>query len=321
MIDPLAASSLPRQRLSMQALVTVGVLHGVVLWLMLQSGAAVQATRQVVMQYFSPITQLPKQPTAAPVHAAPPVPKRVVVVPSPLVRVGTPVPLVEQTPAPVYRMMEAQTLQRTTVKIQDIKPQTDVPPVAEVPTSRIEPMLAAVRVLPDPEPLSVPKLPPDPLPQSVAPPAQTPPAPDAVVRPAAAAAPPPAPDPTTTAPAVPIAAPSRAAAITPVESPGASAGATGTTGSAGAQATMPAAAVPPGGSGLNLNFNGRADGRGRQKTVAEMANEQLNGNGRRDKMAESVTAAEKPDCINSGQALGLLAPIAIAYNVAKDKCK
>jgi hypothetical protein len=52
-----------------------------------------------------------------------------------------------------------------------------------------------------------------------------------------------------------------------------------------------------------------------------MANEQLNGTERRDRLADGVSAAEKPDCINSGQALGLLAPIAIAYNVVKDKCK
>ena len=84
---------------------------------------------------------------------------------------------------------------------------------------------------------------------------------------------------------------------------------------------QPLPGAAPSGSGLNLNFNYKPNSGGRQKTAAEMANEQLNGTGRRDKLAESVNAAEKPDCINSGQALGLLAPIAIAYNVVKDKCK
>lgn len=84
---------------------------------------------------------------------------------------------------------------------------------------------------------------------------------------------------------------------------------------------QPAPGVVPGGSGLNLNFNYKADNRGRQKTAAEMANEQLNGTGRRDKLADSVNAAEKPDCINSGQALGLLAPVLVIANVVRDKCK
>jgi len=84
---------------------------------------------------------------------------------------------------------------------------------------------------------------------------------------------------------------------------------------------QPAAGAVPGGSGLNLNYNYRPSNTGRQKTAAEMANEQLNGTGRRDKLAESVNAAEKPDCINSGQAAGLLAPVLVIANVVRDKCK
>jgi hypothetical protein len=84
---------------------------------------------------------------------------------------------------------------------------------------------------------------------------------------------------------------------------------------------QPAPAYVPGGSGLNLNYTAKPGGSGRQKTAAEMANEQLNGTGRRDKLAESVNAAEKPDCINSGQALGLLAPVLVIANVVRDKCK
>ena len=113
----------------------------------------------------------------------------------------------------------------------------------------------------------------------------------------------------------------RAAAITPVENASPTTGAAGETESASTRGAMPAAEVLPGGSGLNLIYNVGAAGRGRPKTVAQMANEQLNGTASRDKLAESVHAAEKPDCVNSGQALGILAPIAIAYNVVKDKCK
>ena len=318
MIDPLAAVSLPPQRLSTQALVTVGVLHVAVLWAMLQSGAAVQATRQVVIQYFSPITQLREKPTPAPVQAATPVPKRVAVAVSPPARVETPALPVEPTPMPIIRKLEAQTAQRVTVKIQDIKPQTDMPLVAELPTTRIEPMLAPVPVLPSPEPLPLPKPPPVQVPEPAQPPLPMPPVPtpEPGVPPAAAPAPPSAPTPT-----APIAAPARATPITPMESHSATANAAGGTGSVGRTALQPAVGAPPGGPGLNLNYNVKPDSSGRQRTVAEMANEQLNGSGRRDKLADGVSAAEKPDCINSGQPLGLLAPIAIAYNVAKDKCK
>jgi hypothetical protein len=106
-----------------------------------------------------------------------------------------------------------------------------------------------------------------------------------------------------------------------VESRSATENAAGGAVNASPQVSRPAAAGSAGGSGLNLNYNYKADSRGRQKTAAEMSNEQLNGTGHRDKLAESVNAAEKPDCINSGQALGILAPVAIAYNVIKDKCK
>jgi hypothetical protein len=321
MIDPLAAVSLPPQRLSTQALVTVGVLHVAVLWAMLQSGAAVQATRQVVIQYFSPITQLREKPMPAPVQAATPVPKRVAVAVSPPARVETLALPMEPTPMPIIRKLEAQTAQRVTVKIQDIKPQADMPLVAELPTTRIEPMLAPVPVLPSPEPLPLPKPPPVQVPESAPPPLPMPPVPtpEPVVPPAAAPAPPPAPTPVV--PAAPVAAPARATAITPVESHSAPAKAAGGAGSAGRTALQPAVGALPGGSGLNLNYSIKADSRARQRTVAEMANEQLNGSGRMDKLADGVSAAEKPDCINSGQALGLLAPIAIAYNVVKDKCK
>jgi hypothetical protein len=61
--------------------------------------------------------------------------------------------------------------------------------------------------------------------------------------------------------------------------------------------------------------------RPRQKSFAEMANEQLNPGGRRDKFVDSVDAAEKPDCLAANQAGGLLAAPLIAYKAATGKCK
>lgn len=60
---------------------------------------------------------------------------------------------------------------------------------------------------------------------------------------------------------------------------------------------------------------------GRQKSFAELANEQLNPGGRRDKFADAVDGAEKPDCLAANQAGGLLAAPLIAYKAATGKCK
>ncbi len=59
----------------------------------------------------------------------------------------------------------------------------------------------------------------------------------------------------------------------------------------------------------------------RHKSFAELANEQLNPGGKRDKFADSVDAAEKPDCLAANQAGGLLAAPLIAYKAATGKCK
>jgi hypothetical protein len=328
MIDPLAAFSLPRQRMSMHALVTVGALHIALLWVILQSGPVMQATRQVVIQYFSPITKLREKPVPQPVQAVTSIPKPIPLSPPPLPRAVTPTPQsVEQVPVPIIQKMEAVTPQRVTVKIQDIKLQTDTRRTPDLINTPIEQVLSPVPVLPTPEPLPVPKPPPVPVPEPALPAVQTPPpapVPEPVAAPAPAPVPPPvatpAPLPTPAAPPAPIAAPARAAAITPVETR-APAGAAGGTGSVSPSVAQPAPGAAPGGSGLNLNFNYKPNSGGRQKTAAEMANEQLNGTGRRDKLAESVNAAEKPDCINSGQALGLLAPVLVIANVVRDKCK
>ncbi len=59
----------------------------------------------------------------------------------------------------------------------------------------------------------------------------------------------------------------------------------------------------------------------RQKSFAELANEQLNPGGRRDKFADAIDAAEKPDCLAGNQAGGLLAAPLIAFKAATGKCK
>ena len=57
----------------------------------------------------------------------------------------------------------------------------------------------------------------------------------------------------------------------------------------------------------------------RRKSVSEMANEQLNGGQRRDRMAEGVNGAGKADCMAPGGSLLSVVPLAVA--VATDKCK
>jgi len=58
----------------------------------------------------------------------------------------------------------------------------------------------------------------------------------------------------------------------------------------------------------------------RQRSLAEMANDQLNGGGqRRDRLAEGIDAAELPDCIRPGGSL--LSVITLPIEVARGKCK
>jgi hypothetical protein len=64
-------------------------------------------------------------------------------------------------------------------------------------------------------------------------------------------------------------------------------------------------------------------GQPRQRSLAEMANEQLNG-GRapRDKMAEGVAESALPDCITpNGNGTGLFGLVTIPIAAATGKCK
>lgn len=61
----------------------------------------------------------------------------------------------------------------------------------------------------------------------------------------------------------------------------------------------------------------------RQRSLAEMANEQLNGGrARRDPLAEGVADAAVPDCITpNGQGTGLFGLVTIPIAAATGKCK
>jgi len=68
---------------------------------------------------------------------------------------------------------------------------------------------------------------------------------------------------------------------------------------------------------------GRPGGPSGQRSLAEMADEQLNGGRRRTGLAESVQGAGKPDCFGkeAGTAFGLLAVPIGAVQALRDKCK
>ncbi len=59
----------------------------------------------------------------------------------------------------------------------------------------------------------------------------------------------------------------------------------------------------------------------RQRSLSEMANEQLNGGRSRDKLSEGVTEAEIPDCIRPDATGTLFAIITIPIAAVRGKCK
>ena len=59
----------------------------------------------------------------------------------------------------------------------------------------------------------------------------------------------------------------------------------------------------------------------RQRSLAEMANEQLNGGRSRDKLADDMSAAELPDCLASNASGSLLSVFTIPLAAARGKCK
>ena len=71
--------------------------------------------------------------------------------------------------------------------------------------------------------------------------------------------------------------------------------------------------------------------RPRQKSFSELANEQLNPNGHKNKFVAGIEEAERPDCLGKNQTgnssigpvgmSGLLAGAGIAVQAAQGKCK
>jgi hypothetical protein len=59
----------------------------------------------------------------------------------------------------------------------------------------------------------------------------------------------------------------------------------------------------------------------RQRSLAEMANEQLNGGRSRDRLADGVAGAEVPDCIRPDASGSLFGIITIPIAAARGKCK
>ena len=125
--------------------------------------------------------------------------------------------------------------------------------------------------------------------------------------------------------APPVALPPRPAAITATEKPAGGSSPASSTGrwrTAGAAA--PTAPAPSGSRGLNLHYpTSMLRGPPRQKSAAELANEQLNGDGSRNRLGEAVDAATRPDCFGkeAGATLGVLAPIVGVVQAVRDKCK
>ncbi len=59
----------------------------------------------------------------------------------------------------------------------------------------------------------------------------------------------------------------------------------------------------------------------RQRSLSELANEQLNGGRRRDRLADAVSAAELPDCIGPNAGGSLFGLVTIPIAAATGKCK
>lgn len=124
----------------------------------------------------------------------------------------------------------------------------------------------------------------------------------------------PKPRPTPTAPPVPLAVPATAPVPVPAEAPTA------------APTTL---AMPDGGTAPIGNSTGTQrpeypylmNRQPRQKSYAELAREQLNPGGPRNKFAAAIDGAEKPDCLAGNPTGDLLAAPLIVYKAATGKCK
>jgi hypothetical protein len=282
-------------------------MHLALLWLALQSAPMVQSVRSVV-QYLAPITVRPEQPIQ-PVSVAVPLPE-------PKLKAVT-----EMAP-PAPHVIRPKAIELPPEKPVELKLQPVLPPPLPPPrVERVQPEPPAPVAAPAPTPQPAPvQLAPRPVPAPVAP-VEVPveqvpiPAPTAVPVPLPEPTPTPVPVPTPAPAPAPAAtlAPARPAAITPVES---------ASGSGAPQA--PSRAVPAGSAGsqapLNL-YPYSMKNAPRQRSLAEITNEQINGTGQRDRLSETMSGAAKPDCIGPNASGSLLSAITIPIAAAMDKCK
>ena len=316
--------------MSLPVLVMVGGVHIALLWVMLQAVAPnLQVTRNVVYQLLSPITQIKERPPTPALQAPRAVREVKVQVPANNA-IQTETPPKRPVEKPAKKMAEVVPVEKPVqVALEPVPiPLPAVVPPPPVPAPAPEPIPAPV---PIPVPVPVPVVEPLPAP-TPAPVAAPVPAPEPAPAPAPAPAPTPVPSP---APAVapspapaPTAAPVRALAITPVEKPAASSGPS-TAPAGGSAAGGPAPAGGP--SGPSTLYPDYMKMKPRQKSFAELANEQLNPGGRKNKFVGAIEDAQVPDCLGKEQtgtvsqgqvnAGGLFAGLALAAQAAQGKCK
>ena len=350
MIDPFARPALGTGRLSRPALVTAVAVHLGLLWVALNSTPMVRSAEEVVYQWVAPITPLrevskpitqpaPPKPdqSIAPVKPAPvllpPVPTRAVITervqppesvpikqPEPKAEVKPePKPLPVPTPEPVPIPVPAPPLPAVVVPAPE-SALVDAPqPLPEPSRARREPL-----PLPNPLPTLEAKI--DIVTPTVQVRIQAPPAPLPTPAPAAVPA---EPQPVAVTPP-PLPLPPRPAAITATERPqgggsGKPAGDTPATVGSPTNAQAGTSGLPSD-AGRNLYPvmpPSMLRGPPRERSAAEMAREQLNGTGSRNRLGEAVDAARKPDCFGkeSGAAYGLFALPIGAVQALRDKCK
>ena len=318
----------PAAPVSRTALLTTGVMHLALLWLALQSAPMVQSVRSVV-QYLAPITlrsEQPNKPISVPVPLPEPKLRAVTEMAPPAPRVIQPkaieLPLDKSVELKLQPVLPPPTPVAPRVERVQPEPPAPVPVPVAAPAPAPLPVPVPVQLAPRPEPvpaapvevpleqLSIPAPTAVPVPLTEPAPAPAPaPAPTLTPAPAPAPAAAPAPAP---APAATV-APARPAAITPVE---------GAQGSGALRAPSGAAPAGPAGAQAPLNlYPYSMKNAPRQRSLAELANEQINGTGQRDRLGEAMSAAGKPDCIGPNAAGSLLSAIAIPIAAAMDKCK
>jgi hypothetical protein len=90
----------------------------------------------------------------------------------------------------------------------------------------------------------------------------------------------------------------------------------------GAAGALAAGDAPDLAKPLSGIYRGMMQAQPRQRSLAEMANEQLNG-GRaaRDKLADGMAGAGLPDCVAPNAGASLLGLVTLPFAAATGKCK